>query len=241
MSDPALAFRQLSYAYPDGTAALRSVSFALAPGERVGLVGPNGAGKSTLLLHAVGLLPARGAVLVGGLDPDRVPREVRQQVGLLFQNPDDQLFLPTVAEDVAFGPLNLGLSAADVEQRVATALAQVGLTGLGAKLPQHLSLGQRRRAALATVLAMGCQTLVLDEPTANLDPGGRRQLLALLTQLPGALLLATHDLEAVLQLCPRVVVLRAGEVVADGETAALLADPELMQRCELEVPWPLRR
>ncbi len=240
MTAPALAFTDLRYRYPDGTEALRGVSFEVAEGDRVALVGPNGAGKSTLLLHAVGLLPAAGAVRVHGLDPDREPREVRRRVGLLFQNPDDQLFMPTVAEDVAFGPLNLGWSAAAVHEAVERSLAQVGLEGLGGKLPQHLSLGQRRRAALATVLAMGAGTLVLDEPTANLDPGGRRDLLALLHELPCTLVLATHDLDAVLDLCPRTVLLAAGQVAAAGPTAALLGEADLMARHDLEVPWRLR-
>jgi cobalt/nickel transport system ATP-binding protein len=235
-----LTIRNLSFAWPDGTAALAGVDLTLAEGERVGLVGPNGAGKSTLLLHACGLLPARGAVTVDGLDPDRHGREVRRKVGLLFQDPDDQLFMPTVADDVAFGPLNLGLTRAEAAARVEAALAQVGLTGLGHKMPQHLSLGQRRRAAMATVLAMGCQTLVLDEPTANLDPRGRRELLTLLAQMAGTLLLATHDLDAVLDLCPRTVLLSEGRIVADGATAELLADAELMAANGLEVPWRLR-
>ena len=240
MSEPLLSFTELSYTYPDGTTALQHVSFDVAEGERVALVGPNGAGKSTLLLHAVGLLPAKGMVQVAGLNPDRQPREVRQQVGLLFQNPDDQLFMPTVAEDVAFGPLNLGLAPEEVTARVTTALARVGVAELGDKMPQHLSLGQRRRAALATVLAMGCRALVLDEPTANLDPHGRRALLALLGEMEITLLLATHDLEAVLELCARTILLDHGEVVCDGATAELLADAELMESHGLEVPWRLR-
>lgn len=240
MSTPALQFETLAYTYPDGTVALRGVSFAVGEGERVGLVGANGAGKSTLLLHAAGLLPAKGMVTVHGLDPDRDPREVRQRLGLLFQNPDDQLFMPTVAEDVAFGPLNLGLRGEELEQRCREALEAVGLADQGAKLPQHLSFGQRRRAALATVLAMGCRTLVLDEPTANLDPGGRRELIELLQHLDATLLLATHDLDAVLELCPRSVLLADGVVAADGPTAELLADAELMAAHRLEVPWRLR-
>ncbi|HAZ62278.1 MAG TPA: cobalt ABC transporter ATP-binding protein, partial [Armatimonadetes bacterium] len=201
----------------------------------------NGAGKSTLLLHAVGLLPGRGRVRVGGLNPDRQPREVRRRAGLLFQDPDDQLFMPTVAEDVAFGPLNLGLSREEAQARVDASLAAVGLEGVGGKLPQHLSLGQRRRAALATVLAMGCETLVLDEPTANLDPRGRRDLLELLASLNGTtLLVATHDLEAVLDLCARTLLLSAGRIVADGPSAELLGDPALMANHGLEVPYRLR-
>ncbi len=163
MSDAALRFDGLAYTYPDGTVALRGVSFEVGAGERVGLVGANGAGKSTLLLHAAGLLPTKGMVTVHGLDPERHPREVRQRIGLLFQNPDDQLFMPTVAEDVAFGPLNLGLRGDELARRCHEALAAVGLADQGAKLPQHLSFGQRRRAGVATVLAMGCGTLVLDD------------------------------------------------------------------------------
>ncbi len=240
MSAPALSFERTAFAYPDGTTGLAGVTFSVAPGERVALVGPNGAGKSTLLLCATGLYPSAGTVRVDGLVADQEPRRVRQRVGLLFQNPDDQLFMPTVGEDVAFGPQNLGLTADEVATRVAAALAQVGLSSLAGKLPQHLSLGQRRRAALATVLAMGCRTLVLDEPTANLDPRGRRELLTLLASLEGTLLLATHDLDAVLDVCPRTVVLADGEVAADGPTDVLLADGDLMQRHGLEVPWRLR-
>lgn len=240
MSNAALRFDSLVYTYPDGTEALRGVSFTVDEGERVGLVGANGAGKSTLLLHAAGLLPAKGMVTVHGLDPDRQAREVRQRIGLLFQNPDDQLFMPTVAEDVAFGPLNLGLRGDVLNERCRAALESVGLADQGAKLPQHLSFGQRRRAALATVVAMGCRTLVLDEPTANLDPGGRRELLTLLDGLDATLLLATHDLDAVLELCPRTVLLADGAVAAEGATEELLADAELMTAHRLEVPWRLR-
>ncbi len=236
-----LVIEGLAYTYPDGTEALCGVDLRLEEGERVALVGPNGAGKSTLLLHAVGLLPGRGRVRVGGLNPDRQPREVRRRAGLLFQDPDDQLFMPTVAEDVAFGPLNLGLSREEAQARVDASLAAVGLEGVGGKLPQHLSLGQRRRAALATVLAMGCETLVLDEPTANLDPRGRRDLLELLASLNGTtLLVATHDLEAVLDLCARTLLLSAGRIVADGPSAELLGDPALMANHGLEVPYRLR-
>lgn len=237
----ALSFTELAYTYPDGTEALAGVSFAVTPGERVGLVGPNGAGKSTLLLHAVGLLPARGRVTVDGLDPDRAAREVRRRVGLLFQDPDDQLFMPTVREDVAFGPLNLGLPREEVAALVERALREVGIAHLAERMPQRLSLGERRRAALATVLAMGCRVLVLDEPTANLDPRGRRELLELLAGLDATLLVATHDLEAVYDLCPRTVVLDRGRVVADGRTAELLADEALMMAHGLEAPWRLRR
>ena len=240
MSEIALWFDGVEYAYPDGTQALRGVTFEVAVGERVGLVGANGAGKSTLLLHAAGLLPGKGKVLVHGLDPDREPRQARQKVGLLFQNPDDQLFMPTVREDVAFGPLNLGLCGDELAQRCDQALADVGLAELGGKLPQHLSFGQRRRAALATVLAMGCRTLALDEPTANLDPGGRRELIELLQRLEATLLLATHDLDAVLELCPRTVLFADGRVAADGPTARILADAALMAEHRLEVPWRLR-
>lgn len=220
---------------------LKGLTLDVPAGEVHAIMGPNGAGKSTLLLHAVGLLPGRGRVRVGGLNPDRQPREVRRRVGLLFQDPDDQLFMPTVAEDVAFGPLNLGLSREEAQARVDASLAAVGLEGVGGKLPQHLSLGQRRRAALATVLAMGCETLVLDEPTANLDPRGRRDLLELLASLNGTtLLVATHDLEAVLDLCARTLLLSAGRIVADGPSAELLGDPALMANHGLEVPYRLR-
>lgn len=249
----------LAYAYPDGTLALHHVDLRIEERECVGLVGPNGAGKSTLLWHLNGLLPAgptghehpqaqqpprrdgRAAVRIDGLEAAgaNLPT-VRRLVGLLFQDPDDQLFCPTVRDDVAFGPLNLGLSRQEVQQRVADALAAVGLEGIEDKPPQHLSLGERKRVCLAGVLACRPRLLALDEPTANLDPRARRQFISLLAGLECAKLIASHDLEMVRELCSRVVVLDRGEMYADGPAADVLGDEALMLEHGLEVPASLR-
>lgn len=241
----ALDVRGLSYRYADGTVALQDVSFSLAQGERVGLLGPNGAGKSTLLLHLNGLLPERPAaepaVRVFGT-PVAAPHleTIRAQVGLLFQDPDDQLFCPTVWEDVAFGPRQLGLRGAALAARVSEALAQVGLAGFEERLPHHLSRGEKRRVCLAGLLACDARVLALDEPTSDLDPRGRRELMALLARLPIAQIIATHDLEFVVESCPRALVLDRGRIVADGPTADLLNDEPLMLAHGLERPHILR-
>ena len=240
-----IVVRGLSYRYPDGHDALLDVSFTLAPGERVALIGPNGAGKSTLLLHLNGLLPDRPpstpAVTVDGL-PVTEPnlREIRRRIGLLFQDPDDQLFCPTVWEDVAFGPRQLGLREPALSRLVAESLAQVGLAGFEERLPHHLSRGEKRRACLAGLLACDARALVLDEPTSDLDPRGRRELMALLARLPVAQLIATHDLEFVVEICPRTIVLDGGRIVADGPTRRLLDDEPLMLAHGLERPHILR-
>ena len=240
-----IAVRGLSYHYPDGHDALLDVSFTLAPGERVALIGPNGAGKSTLLLHLNGLLPDRPpstpAVTVDGL-PVTEPnlREIRRRIGLLFQDPDDQLFCPTVWEDVAFGPRQLGVREPALSRLVAESLAQVGLAGFEERLPHHLSRGEKRRACLAGLLACDARALVLDEPTSDLDPRGRRELMALLSRLPVAQLIATHDLEFVVEICPRTIVLDGGRIVADGPTRRLLGDEPLMLAHGLERPHILR-
>ncbi len=225
---PVLEVIDLSYTYPDGQRALRGVDLHVAAGEKVGLVGDNGAGKSTLLLHLNGILRAperahgQAAVRVAGQPlNDKTVRAIRAQVGLVFQYPDDQLFSPTVFDDVAFGPLNMGLAEAEVRERVAWALQQVGAHGYEHRMPQHLSLGEKKRVAIATVLAMRPAILALDEPSAGLDPGGRRALLALLSSLPQTMVIATHDLAMVRALCSRVVVLEAGSVVVDGPVAVL--------------------
>ena len=241
----ALEVSHLSYRYPDGTAALRDVSFSIAEGERVGLIGPNGAGKSTLLLHLNGLLPERPlpepAVLVSGM-PVAEPHlaAVRARVGLLFQDPDDQLFCPTVWEDVAFGPQQLGVRGPELSERVAGTLRQVGLAGFEERLPHHLSRGEKRRVCLAGLLACEARLLALDEPTSDLDPRGRRELKALLRSLPVAQIIATHDLELVVEVCPRVIVLDHGVVVAQGPTAEVLDDEVLMLAHGLERPHVLR-
>lgn len=240
---PALEVQALCYAYPDGQMALHSVSFVIQPGETVGLIGSNGAGKSTLLLHLNGVLrPATGAVRVAGL---LVNAEnlvvVRRQVGLVFQDPDDQLFMPTVQEDVAFGPLNMGLSACEVQARVAQALATVGASHLASRAPYRLSGGEKRMVAIAGVLAMTPAVLVLDEPSASLDPATRRRLISLLTGCAPTQLIASHDLDLVLDVCTRVLVMREGIIEADGAPDAIFADAGLLARCHLELPLSLQR
>src|SRR5438445_285047 len=218
MVEPVLSIRELSYRYPSGPLALDGVCLELAAGESVGLVGPNGAGKTTLFLCLSGVLPVRaGVVSVAGLDPAIAAqrRGLPAKLGIVFQNSDDQLFNATVFDDVAFGPLNLGLSADEVRQRVAEALDRVGLTGFEQRVPFHLSGGEKRRVALAGVLAMRPEVLLLDEPSMDLDPRGRRELIALLNGLGGTKVIASHDLEMVLRTCARVIVMDGGQVVAD--------------------------
>ncbi len=242
---PAVDVENLAFAYPDGRQVLFGVSLRVGPGERVALLGPNGAGKTTLALHLNGILGAApgggtgaGRVRIGGLAVARdTLAEVRRRVGIVFQDPDDQLFMPTVADDVAFGPQNLGLRGEALRARVGEALAAVGMAGHGDRPPHHLSFGQRRRVALATVLAMRPDVLVLDEPTSNLDPASRRELADILVGLDAAVLMITHDLPYALQLCPRSVVMDAGRVVADGRTRDLLADRGLMAAHRLELPY----
>jgi cobalt/nickel transport system ATP-binding protein len=241
----ALELRGLSYDYADGTSALKNVSFSMAEGERVGLIGPNGAGKSTLLLHLNGILPEHPSssprVHVFGT-PVTEPHltRIRAQVGLLFQDPDDQLFCPTVWEDVAFGPQQLGLSGAKLSERVAQSLAQVGLSGYDDRLPHHLSCGEKRRVCLGGLLACEARLLALDEPSSDLDPRGRRELKDLLKSLPVTQIIATHDLELVVEICPRVIVLDQGAVVAAGPTASVLNDESLMLAHGLDRPHILR-
>jgi cobalt/nickel transport system ATP-binding protein len=241
----AIEVTDLRYRYHDGTEALRGVSLRVAPGECVALLGPNGSGKSTLLLHLNGLLPdetpANGAVRVLGQAITRANLEaIRRQVGLLFQDPDDQLFCPTVQEDVAFGPQQLGLDESEIGARVRHALAQVGLPEFGRRATHHLSHGEKRRVCLAGVLACAPTVLVLDEPTSDLDPRGRREFKALLRQIPATKLIATHDLELAVELCSRAIVLDRGQVVADGPTDQLLNDEALMLAHGLERPHILR-
>ena len=240
--EPSLRVEDLAFAYPDGHQALYGVDLRVERGERVALLGPNGAGKTTLVLHLNGILRGgRGTVTVGGLEvTERSLQEVRRRVGIVFQDPDDQLFMPTVGEDVAFGPRNLGLPEGEVQSRVTAALAQVGMTGVADRAPHHLSFGQRRRVAVATVLSMRPEILVLDEPSSNLDPAGRRELAEVLEALPVTLLMVTHDLPYALQLCPRSVVLDGGVIVADAPTRELLADTARLAAHRLELPFGFR-
>ena len=237
----AIEVTNLNHRYPDGTEALRGINFRVEPGECVALLGPNGSGKSTLLLHFNGLLPEKpgddSAVKIFG-DPVAPANleKIRRQVGLVFQDPDDQLFCPTVAEDVAFGPQQLGRGEAEIGARVKLALAQVGLAGFEQRATHRLSHGEKRRACLAGVLACQPALLVLDEPTSDLDPRGRREFKALLREIPATKLIATHDLELAVELCPRAIILDHGQVIADGRTVNLLADEKLMLAHGLERP-----
>lgn len=240
---PAFEVQDLSYAYPDGQVALCGVSFVIQPGEVVGLIGSNGAGKSTLLLHLNGVLrPASGRVRVNGLPVTTGNLvAVRRQLGLVFQDPDDQLFMPTVQEDVAFGPLNLGLPACEVEARVTQALATVGASQLASRAPYRLSGGEKRMVAIAGVLAMAPTVLVLDEPSAGLDPATRRRLISLLAGFAHTRLIASHDLDLVQDLCTRVLVMRDGVIEADDVPNAIFSDAGLLARCHLELPLSLQR
>ncbi len=239
MSTPVLEVRGLAYAYPDGHQALFGVDLHVHEGERVALLGPNGAGKTTLVLHLNGILAAgAGSVSVSGLPVSKKHlQEIRRRVGIVFQDPDDQLFLGTVRQDVAFGPANLGLKGPALERRVMNALDQVGMADFADRPPHHLSFGQRRRVAVATVLAMEPEILVLDEPSSNLDPASRRELADILRSLDVTVLMVTHDLPYALELCPRAVVLSDGVVVADGPTFDVLTDDGLMSAHRLELPW----
>jgi len=230
-----LEVRDLHFTYPDGQAALRGVDLFVAPGEKVALVGPNGAGKSTLILHLNGILRGQGEVRVCSLPmEDANLGRIRASVGVVFQDPDDQLFSPSVAEDVAFGPLYMGLPADEVERRVRSALAAVGMPEAGGRVSHHLSGGEKKRVAMASVLSMEPEILVLDEPTAGLDPRGRRGLIRLLAALPQTMLVSTHDLRMVGELFARTVVLDQGKVVVDGPTVELMADAELLAAHGLE-------
>ena len=227
----------LSFQYPDGTPALRGVSLTIQPGEKVALVGPNGAGKSTLMLHLNGILRGQGQVKVGGVTvEDRNLGKVRAAVGLVFQDPDDQLFSPTVFEDVAFGPLYMGLPEAEVRERTAQALAAVAMSGYSQRISHHLSVGEKKRIAIATVLSMQPEILVLDEPSAGLDPRSRRGLIHLLQELPQTMLVSTHDLRLVAEVASRTLVMDGGRIVADGPTAKLLQDQVLLESHGLEKP-----
>jgi cobalt/nickel transport system ATP-binding protein len=233
----ALRLRDLTFAYPDGQKALSAVSLQVNTGEKVALVGPNGAGKSTLMLHLNGILQGHGQIEVAGLS---VVREnlplIRAKVGLVFQNPDDQLFSPTVFEDVAFGPLHMGLAEEEVRARVARALHQVGMSHYATRLSHHLSMGEKKRVAIATVLSMEPELLLMDEPSAGLDPRSRRTLINFLRHIPLTMLISTHDMYLVQELFPRMVVMDEGRIVADGRTAEIMANAALLEAHGLERP-----
>jgi cobalt/nickel transport system ATP-binding protein len=231
-----IEIKRLSFAYPDGNLALQEIDLRVSEGEKVALVGPNGAGKSTLLLHFNGILRGRGEIKVCGMDvlPDNLGR-IRGLVGLVFQSPDDQLFCPTVFDDVAFGPIYQGLAESEVRQRVDAALEAVHMENYVHRVSHHLSVGEKKRIAIATVLSMEPKVLVLDEPSAGLDPRARRSLINLLKELPQTMIIATHDLHLVRDFVPRMVVIDQGRVAADGATGELLKDKTLLENHGLEM------
>lgn len=227
----------LSFGYPDGQQALAEVSLTICRGETVALIGPNGAGKSTLLLHLNGILRSNGAVKVFGKPvSDKNLRWVRSKVGMVFQNPDDQLFSPTVFEDVAFGPINMGCNESEVRKSVTRALEWVGMTGYETRSPHHLSVGEKKRISIATALSMAPDILVIDEPTSSLDPGSKWSLISLLKGLPMTKIIASHDLALVEALCPRTIIIDSGHIIADGPTARILADKPLLAAHKLAPP-----
>jgi len=241
MSDKSLEISDLAYSYPDGNQALFGVNLSINRGERVALLGPNGAGKTTLVLHLNGIIPTmQGRVsvageLVDGKNAESI-KSIRHKVGIVFQDPDDQLFMPTVGQDVAFGPYNAGLRGSQLESAVRQALELVGMSEFIDRPPHHLSFGQRRRVAVATVLAMKPAILVMDEPSSNLDPAARRELAEIITSLDITLLMVTHDLPFAYELCQRAVILSAGVVAADGPIKSVLSDSNLLKAHRLELP-----
>jgi cobalt/nickel transport system ATP-binding protein len=238
-----IEIENLSFTYPDGHGALRDISLAVSAGETVAFIGPNGAGKSTLLLHLNGILTSRnGTVRVFGLSvEEKHLKEIRRRVGLVFQNPDDQLFSPTVFDDVAFGPMSMGCAEEEVRRRVKRALEKVGMSGHERRSPHHLSVGEKKRIAIATVLSMSPEVLVIDEPTSSLDPRGRWELIELLRELPLTRVIATHDLEMVQALCQRAILLDGGRVVADDPTHHILSDLSLLASHGLAPPMAVEK
>jgi cobalt/nickel transport system ATP-binding protein len=240
-STPSLLIEGLAFAYPDGHQALFGVNLKVSQGECVAILGPNGAGKTTLVLHLNGIHPTNaGKVWIAGILVDAKDKEslskIRSKVGIVFQDPDDQLFMPTVGEDVAFGPYNMGIRGAELDALVDTALKQVGMLEFKDRAPHHLSFGQRRRVAVATVLAMKPEILVLDEPSSNLDPASRRELADILRELKITTLMVTHDIPYAYELCERSIILSGGIVVADGDTKTILGDAKLLRENRLELP-----
>ena len=241
MNMPSLEIKELAFAYPDGNQALYGVNLSIQKGERVALLGPNGAGKTTLVMHMNGIHPtSHGSIHVAGQLVDSKNKEsikqIRSKVGIVFQDPDDQLFMPTVGEDVAFGPYNMGLRDAELSKVVDEALELVGMSEFKDRPPHHLSFGQRRRGAVATVLAMKPEILILDEPSSNLDPASRRELADILRSLDITIVMVTHDLPYAFELCERSVILSGGIIVADNDTKVILKDQALLKSHRLELP-----
>lgn len=239
LASPAIKVSGLEFSYPGGHQALNGIDLEIQPGERLAIFGPNGAGKTTLALHLNGIhMPVEGAVAIGGVVlNEHTVMDIRRNVGMVFQDPDDQLFMPTVRQDVAFGPANFGVIGEALDLRVAAALEAVGMIDAIDRAPHHLSLGERRRVAVATVLASEPEILVLDEPSSNLDPASRRELADILKGLDVTVVLVTHDLPYALELCERSIIINRGRVVADGETRRVLADEELLRANRLELPY----
>jgi len=242
MSHHMVEFKNVSFRYPDGTEALKGIHFRITHGESVGVIGANGAGKSTLLQHMNGcLMPTSGSVTIGDLLLTRkTRREIRRKVGIVFENPDDQLFMPTVFDDIAFGPLNLGMDETHVRERVHEALSMVHGLDLRDKPPHHLSAGQKRAVAIAAVMAMEPDILAMDEPAANLDPRSRRLLITLLKTFSHSKIIASHDLDLILDVCERCIVIKDGKVVADGRSAEILTNRWLLEENNLELPLSLQ-
>jgi len=236
-----LLIEDLAFAYPDGNQALFGVNLKISKGERVALLGPNGAGKTTLVMHLNGILSTlHGKVFVAGKLVDSKDKEglkqIRSKVGIVFQDPDDQLFMPTVGQDVAFGPYNMGLRDAELDEVITQALSMVGMLEYKDRPPHHLSFGQRRRVAVATVLAMKPEILVLDEPSSNLDPASRRELAEILRSLDITIIMVTHDLPYAYEICERSLILSGGIIAADGKTKDILKNEELLKKHRLELP-----
>jgi cobalt/nickel transport system ATP-binding protein len=238
MSHHIINFKDVHFTYPDGTKALKGVTFRITHGESVGIVGANGAGKSTLIFHMNGyLMPTKGTIIIGDVQLDKTTqKEIRKKVGVVFQDPDDQLFMPTVFDDVSFGPSNIGLTRDRVVERVNEALSIVGCYELRDRAPHHLSLGQKRAVSIATVIAMQPDILVMDEPAANLDPKSRRQVINLLKDFRHTKIVASHDLDLILDVCERCIVLADGKVRADGPTEEILLNEDLLEENNLELP-----
>lgn len=242
MDQPIIKIRDLHYQYPDGTQALKGISLEIARGDAIAVIGGNGAGKSTLLMHLNGTLtPQKGRIGISGIEVTQdTLKHIRQKVGMVFQNPDDQLFMPTVSDDVAFGPVNMGLSGEDVENRVQEALKEVDAWEIRNKAPHHLSGGEKRSVSIATILAMKPDILAMDEPASGLDPQSRRNLINLLNNFPHTKIIATHDLDMALDVCSRCIILKKGEIAAIGDTASLFRDQELLRSCHLEQPYRMQ-
>jgi len=241
MKNTAVQVTDLNFSYPDKTNALKNINFSLGKGQSLGIIGPNGSGKSTLLLHLNGVLKQDGSVRIfGDLIKKQNIKTIRRKVGLVFQDPNDQLFMPTVFDDVAFGPLNLGMDRDQIEKKVKITMKNLGLNGYEEKNPSHLSLGERKKVSLATVLVLEPQILVLDEPTANLDPGSKKSFINIIKKISTTKIIASHDMDSIFDLCGRVLMMNDGRIVTQGKSEHILMDKELLEANNLELPSQLR-